>query len=81
MALGHALQTDPPAANVNSLQAAYARTLALINLAQARINLAETQFEITKREGFDNDPELPGLKEKKAQLEKEIQDLQAATRP
>ena len=63
------------------LQKGYAGAALRVRAADLRLEMADLDFEIGKREGFDNDPELAGLREKRKQLRAELQALEAATRP
>ncbi|GEM_PF-1245461 len=75
---GQALQSG---ADVTASQLAYAKAVGQLNVVNLQLNLADINFEISKRDGFDDDPELPALRKQKAALEARLKSLEAATQP
>ncbi|MGN6366836.1 MAG: hypothetical protein ACTHN5_00965 [Phycisphaerae bacterium] len=60
-------------------QKAYAEALAGVRAAELKLELANVEFEISKREGLEGDPDLPALKKRKEEIEGELKG--AETRP
>jgi hypothetical protein len=63
-------------------QQEYLRASIGATLCEKRIDLASVEFEISKREGLGDDPELPDLRKKRDAIQQAIKQLeQAATAP
>ncbi len=81
-ALGKMMQASPEIGPTEQAAASrYRAASARIGLADVGLKLAGVSFEISKRESFENDPDLPKLRETKQQLEQQLKALQAATQP
>jgi hypothetical protein len=80
--LGKALQSrGERGLETQALTGRYQHAQARIAVVTAELDLAGVEFEISKRELFPDDPELPGLRERKKALEAKLAELRAATRP
>jgi hypothetical protein len=75
-AYGKALQNSDSEASLPALQHQYAADMRTMTLADLRLHLADVDFEISKREGFTDDPDLPTLQAQKKAIEQAIKDAQ-----
>ncbi len=78
--MARALQKMDGAA-LSALQSEYTAAMAHLSLVTLQLQLADVEFELSKREGFVDDPALPGLVKRKAMLEAAVKEAMAATRP
>jgi len=89
IAYGEALQAignvAPPAGGQEvanplaaSMEKNYAQATLRVSLAEARLNLLSTDFEISKRKDMPDDADLPALRKQHDELTRKISDLQAA---
>jgi len=69
----------PAGGPVAALGAQYAAALGKVSQAETRLELFNVTFEISKREGFEGDPDLPGLKKRRDELEAKLKELEAAS--
>jgi len=67
--------------NVKAVQERYRAALSRVTLGQMRLELADVEFEISKREGFEEDAELRELKKRRAEMQAELKKAEAATQP
>jgi len=65
--------------DITAVKAAYDGATAKVREAQLRLDLVNVNFEISKREGIEGDPDLPMLRRRKAAIEEELKG--AGTRP
>jgi len=82
--LGQALQKSPQASDaIAKLNTAYGTAAKQVTLSELRLKLVSVEFEISKREGFENEPDLPALKKEREQLLQKIGEIQgpAASQP
>jgi hypothetical protein len=73
---GAALQKETDASALKKLGDTYTAAVTEATLDEQRLALADVEFEIEKREGFGNDPDLPGLKKQQDQIKQRIDQLQ-----
>jgi hypothetical protein len=59
---------------LTALQNQYAGDMQKMTLADLRLRLANVDFEISKREGFTDDPDLPKLQVEKKAIEQSLKD-------
>ncbi|HUO08802.1 MAG TPA: hypothetical protein VM008_10915 [Phycisphaerae bacterium] len=59
-------------ADVAPAKEAYDRATAKVHNAQLQLDLVKVNFEISKREGIEDDPDLPQLRRRKASIEEEL---------
>jgi hypothetical protein len=79
IALGKALQ-EPQGEGGDKdalLQLKYAAAARVVESLSLRLELANLDYQIGKREGLGKDPELPGLKERREQLQSQLRTLEA----
>ena len=69
VAYGKSLQHETADA---AAQKAYAEALAGVRVAELKMDLVNVEFEISKREGLEGDPDLAGLKRRKEEIEVEL---------
>jgi hypothetical protein len=76
VAYGKALQSAGGGATVPlaSLQNQYAADMQKMTRAELQLRLANVDFEISKREGFTDDPDLPKLQAEKKAIEESLKD-------
>lgn len=73
---GTALQQNPAdAAQIAALKSALEQAARAMNLADAKLDLANVEFEISKRADTPTDPDLPNLKKQHDALTAKIKDL------
>jgi hypothetical protein len=83
LAYGRALQSGS-ASEVAAAQKVYALAVLKTSIAELKLRLADIEFEISKREGFEQelpDPELPAMKAQRKEIEDQLKAAQAATQP
>ena len=68
-------------ASIADLQTRYTRAMATLSYDQLRLQLSDINFELSKREGFTDDPDLPKLQQQKVALESALKQAAAATQP
>ncbi len=81
IAYGKALEAGDTGAAIAPLQSRWARVQLRVTIANLETQLADTAFELSKREGIDNDPDVPALKAKQADLQSRLTAARAATQP
>lgn len=69
------------AADLRQLQDRYQAGLRRVALAKLRLDLANIDFEIEKRVGLGDDPDLPELQKQKKKMEEDLKTAEAATQP
>ncbi len=79
IAYGKALEAG--GAEAAKLQNEWATEQLGVSIAQLQLDLLNTRFEISKREGIDNDPDMPQLKADEARLMGRLEAARAATQP
>jgi hypothetical protein len=79
VAYGKALETGT--GDRVALESRWAQAQVAVTIAQLQVQLADVAFELSKREGIDNDPDVPSLKARQAQLQARLREAQAATQP
>ena len=75
---GRALQSSGPT-DVAAAQKIYLQAVVRMTVAQLKVRQADVDFEISKREGFADDPDLPRLRAQKKALEEQLKQAEAAT--
>jgi hypothetical protein len=80
LSYGRALQSAAPN-EVATAQKAYAAAVVKMTIADLQVRLADLDFEISKREGFEDDPDLPRLRTQRKELETQLKAAQATTQP
>jgi hypothetical protein len=80
LAYGRALQSAAPE-QVASAQKAYAEAVVKMTVGDLQLRLADIDFEISKREGFADDPDLARYKAERKEIETQLKAAQAATQP
>jgi hypothetical protein len=81
IAYGKALEAAAAPAAIAPLQSRWARAQLSVSIASLQVQLADNAFELSKREGIDNDPDIPALKARQADLESRLTAARAATQP
>jgi hypothetical protein len=71
VALGDALAKGD-GASIEPLQKAYELALLNVGVVGIKAQLQDVNFEISKREGMDNDPDLPGLLAQRKRLQERL---------
>jgi hypothetical protein len=80
LAYGRALQSAAPS-EVASAQKAYAAAVVKMTIGDLQVRIADIDFEISKRESFEDDPDLPKLRAERKDLETQLKAAQATTQP
>jgi hypothetical protein len=80
LAYGRALQSAAPS-EIAAGQKAYAAAVIRMTIGDLQVRLADLDFEISKREGFEDDPDLPRLRAQHKELETQLKAAQASTQP